>query len=81
MHRVRRLSDECPVPKSSTATLSPRLCSSSRIGAVTRSLLSMADSVISTIILSGLRPKDSIVSSTWRIMVGRQKLAGRLIET
>ena len=59
----------------------PRLWSSSRIGAVTRSLVSIADSVISTIIRFGLSPKDSIVSSTSRIIVGRQKLAGRLTET
>ena len=59
----------------------PALCNSSMTGSMLVRVAIIADSVISIMSQSGFSPKDSIVASTWRIAVGCQKEAGRLMET
>src|SRR6266508_43594 len=78
----RRLSEECPLPKSSIASRSPRSCNAASTGSMcARDSTIIADSVISIISRSGLSPKDSMVERTCRMAVGCQKEGGRLIET
>ena len=77
----RRASDECPVPKSSIATRTPRACSASTIASLLSGCSMAVDSVISSMSRPGAIPNDSTMPRTDSIAVRRQKRDGRLTET
>src|SRR3990172_5713046 len=76
----RRPSDECPVPKSSSAIRRPRMWSSPRIRFVRSGSVIAVDSVISTITVSGGMEDPSSTSSTRSARCGCQSCRGERLK-